>query len=255
MIRFFLYRLAITIAKGLKEPKMNSTKNVKGNRKMLEVTYHEPLVDYYKIPDGLDLEDKTVVKSYWVKYRTLYIEYVGKKDREEIETEYEDASDFKHPSNVQIEDADDNFVIYKEEDAKADAEEERKYQECYDCKSLGEEEVEEVEVVVEEIKVNGKNYYKDEKNVIYDIDNEERVGVWNEKENCAVFDEEETSDYMKELITCSGCEKETPRKDLVWKAGGYAYIDSCKECRQQEEDEKYAIFHQEGVKFYIEKSL
>jgi hypothetical protein len=43
-------------------------------------------------------------------------------------------------------------------------------------------------------------------------------------------DEEETSDYMKELITCSKCEKETPRKDLYWKAGGCAYTDICKVC-------------------------
>ena len=84
---------------------------------MLEVKYINTCVDYYKIPDNLDLEDTTVVEEYWVKYRTLYIKYVGKDKVEEYEADYEDqGTDFKRPDEVDIVDADDTWVNYTEED-------------------------------------------------------------------------------------------------------------------------------------------
>jgi hypothetical protein len=89
--------------------KMSSTLNVKGSRKILKGTYCTPEI-YFKLPDGLDLEDETIVESYYVKWKRLYINYVdGRTD--EIETEYyfpED--DHKYPDNIEIIDADKSWV-------------------------------------------------------------------------------------------------------------------------------------------------
>ena len=92
---------------------------------MIEVKYINTCVDYYKIPDDLDLLDETVVEEYWVKYRTLYIKYVGKEKVEEYKATYQDeGTDFKRPDEVDIVDADDTFVDYTEEDASEDEYEE-----------------------------------------------------------------------------------------------------------------------------------
>jgi len=50
---------------------MSSTKNVKGNLQVVVATSSTEAI--FKIPDGLDLEDKTVVKSWCVQWGTLYI--------------------------------------------------------------------------------------------------------------------------------------------------------------------------------------
>jgi flagellar biosynthesis GTPase FlhF len=54
-----------------------NTKNTKGNRQVFVARYIQEVV--YKLPDNLDLKDKTVVKDYWVKWNTLYIEYTSKE--------------------------------------------------------------------------------------------------------------------------------------------------------------------------------
>ena len=46
-----------------------STKNTKGNRKFVHVKFET--YGAFKIPDGLDLEDRTVVKSWGVLNTTL----------------------------------------------------------------------------------------------------------------------------------------------------------------------------------------
>ena len=56
------------------QTKTDQTKNEKGNRKVVAVQYH-PHWGIFKIPDGLDLEDKSVVKDWYVKYGTLSINY------------------------------------------------------------------------------------------------------------------------------------------------------------------------------------
>jgi hypothetical protein len=64
----------------------------------------------FKIPDGLDLEDKTVVKDYYVIWGELHIEYTDGRT-EKIEEEYGDDVD-KYPIETFIEDAEDNGVYY-----------------------------------------------------------------------------------------------------------------------------------------------
>jgi len=113
---------------------MESTKNVKGNRKMLQVTYYAP-INYYRIPDNLDLEDKSVVEEYWVKWNTLYIKYVGKKEVEKLGPEYSyaDGDAFKRPDTVEIVDADEDYIEYEGE-----SEEDEEYKcdgncDCTEC--------------------------------------------------------------------------------------------------------------------------
>ena len=94
---------------------MSSTKNIKGNRKVVHVVYYAPW-HFFKIPDGLDLEDKTVVEYWDVNWGKLYIKYVGKSDIQEIEAEYEAEVDYKNPQDVEIEDADDYNIEYNGDD-------------------------------------------------------------------------------------------------------------------------------------------
>eukprot|EP00966_Prymnesium_polylepis_P043023 999522-Prymnesium_polylepis.1 len=63
---------------------MSGTKNTKENRKVVRATFYPPEA-VFKIPDGLDLEDKSVVKFWDVKWAKLYMTYFGKEEEEIIE--------------------------------------------------------------------------------------------------------------------------------------------------------------------------
>jgi hypothetical protein len=67
----------------------------------------------FKLPDGLDLEDETVVLQWRVKWGILYIKYVNGEEQE-IEFEYEDDDGCKHPE-VEIADAAEHNVEYEED--------------------------------------------------------------------------------------------------------------------------------------------
>ena len=90
---------------------MSSTLNVKGNRQVIVAVHHTER--FFKIPEGLDLEDKTVVKKWIVKWGVLYITYVNGRE-EEIDFEYEDDDGSKYPDAV-IEDADHYDIEYEED--------------------------------------------------------------------------------------------------------------------------------------------
>jgi len=109
----------------------SDTINIKGNRKVVCATYYAP-ESVFKIPDGLDLEDKSVVKFWGVKYNTLHICYVDGRE-EELEPHFNavDSSDYKHPQETEIEDADDCNVDYSEDE---DEEEESVTNKCDECK-------------------------------------------------------------------------------------------------------------------------
>jgi len=82
---------------------MSTTQNVKGNRKIVVALCESK--QYFKIPDGLDLEFETVVSSWQVSWGKLYIDYVnGHKRREIIEFVEEHNYGFKDPDS-EIEDA------------------------------------------------------------------------------------------------------------------------------------------------------
>ena len=90
---------------------MSSTKNVKGNRQI--VVAWSGAEQVFKIPDGLDLEDETVVKNWCVKWGILYISYVNGEE-EKIEFDWEDDYGCKYP-DVEIKDADEMNVEYEED--------------------------------------------------------------------------------------------------------------------------------------------
>ena len=96
------------------EKEKENTKNTKDNRKCVVANYCEPWT-VFQIPDGLDLEDKSIVDDWGVRYSTLYINYVDGKE-EAIEMEYESEPNYKHPYKTTIEDAEDYSVEYDEDE-------------------------------------------------------------------------------------------------------------------------------------------
>ena len=92
---------------------MSSTLNVKGNRKIVVASYTTEGV--FKIPDALDLEDKTVVQDWRTKYGNLYITYVNSDEELEIEPVWDVEIDCKYSSDEVIVDADEYNIEYEED--------------------------------------------------------------------------------------------------------------------------------------------
>ena len=95
-----------------------SNKQMSNQLKVVRATYYAPS-SIFKIPKTIDLEDKTVVKGYWVKYDTLYIEFVD-TTREVLEIQpylpASEAQDYKHPQELEIVDAEDEGIEDDEEE-------------------------------------------------------------------------------------------------------------------------------------------
>jgi len=94
----------------------SNTINIKGNRKVVCATYYAPM-SIFKIPDGLDLEDKSVVKCWYVRYNTLYICYVdGREEQIEPHLDAMDSTDYKYPEETEIMEDEDCGVEYSEDE-------------------------------------------------------------------------------------------------------------------------------------------
>jgi hypothetical protein len=92
-------------------------------RKIVRVQYTHN--DVFKIPKGLDLEDKKQVKNWGVKYNRLWIEKV---DGTELTIEAEgwiQDFDYKRPDIAEIVDAEEEGVEYSD-----DEEEEESFGKC-----------------------------------------------------------------------------------------------------------------------------
>jgi hypothetical protein len=74
------------------EEKVANTQNTKENRKVLAARYSDESI--YKLPNNLDLEDKSVVKEYWVKWGELFISYTSLENWEKYTTQAEDENEF-----------------------------------------------------------------------------------------------------------------------------------------------------------------
>ena len=97
---------------------MTTTKNTKENRKVVRAEYSAP-ESVFEIPDGLDLEDKSIVEWWGVKWNTLHIKYVGKEEVEDIQPSWDGGEDheiWKHPNDCGIEDAEDVGYEYEEDE-------------------------------------------------------------------------------------------------------------------------------------------
>ncbi len=105
---------------------MNSqTQNTKNNRKVV-VAIFEPPKMIFKLPDGLDLEDNSIVKSYDFEYCQLVIYYVDGKV-EKIDHDFEE--DFNYIcETLYVDDAEDYPVEYSddEDDHEDDEDHEKK---------------------------------------------------------------------------------------------------------------------------------
>jgi len=105
----------------------SSTMNVKGNRQVIVAKYTEEYI--FKIPDGLDLQDKSVVESYGIKWNVLYINWTDKnKPPTEIESSRNSEHDHKFPDNdLEPEDASKYDFEYEEDEVEEDI--------CAKCKT------------------------------------------------------------------------------------------------------------------------
>jgi hypothetical protein len=96
----------------------------------------------FKIPNNLDLEDKNIVKEWWVKYNTLYIKYIdeenyikytgekpNKDNTQEIENNDDSYTDYQWPEEQQIADADDYGVEYEEDEEEEEEDEKEEKEE------------------------------------------------------------------------------------------------------------------------------
>ena len=94
----------------------DNTLNIKGNRLCVVAEYDNNKASTFKIPDGLDLNDKSVVVLWYVKRDTLYINYKdGRKKEIHPHSSGCGGDVHKIPSEVTIEFAED-FVEYSDDD-------------------------------------------------------------------------------------------------------------------------------------------
>jgi len=102
-----------------------STKNCDGDRKIVVSHLHSS--NLFKIPDGLDLEDKTKVDEWYVRYDELFIVYKNGQEQT-IGVSQEQEANEKEPKAT-IEDADswcfeyDSFPSVPEDDDEEDDDE------------------------------------------------------------------------------------------------------------------------------------
>jgi hypothetical protein len=92
--------------------------------KVVRATYSATAL--FKVPKGIDLEDKTQVAYWGTKYGTLFIDFVDEtRETMEISYEYEPELDCKYASDETIENAYDcGFTDSEEEDDDEDEDEE-----------------------------------------------------------------------------------------------------------------------------------
>jgi hypothetical protein len=93
-------------------------------RKVL-IAYYVPSEQRFRIPKGLDLEDKTKVEEYWVRRGRLHIKFVDGSFKHI--NSYYDFSDEKTPCEERIEtddedDEDHNSTVEDEEEDEEDNE-------------------------------------------------------------------------------------------------------------------------------------
>ena len=93
-------------------------------RKILKATYY-PREVFFKIPKNIDLEDKSKVEEYWVKWNMLFIKFID-GTIQKIECCQENDEEYKHPENTEVKDRDDYgwFSDSEEEDEDDEEEEE-----------------------------------------------------------------------------------------------------------------------------------
>lgn len=178
---------------------MSDTKNVKGNRQVVRAAYEGE--SYFKIPDGLDLEDSTIVEYWLVKWNVLSIKYVGKEQLDEIQAYDEWGLDLKNPYYEEIKSAGDADIDPYEDEDKEDEDKEI----CNECETDICLEDEDFRTQAEFDYLVPDGHYCEECSAKMDAEHED------EEERCPVCGEEWTSatrcecpnedEYRKVLMT------------------------------------------------------
>lgn len=205
---------------------MSSTKNTKENRQVVLATYTTQSL--FEIPKGLDLEDKSVVEGYGIKWNKLIIDFVNGKSKTIYPTWDACESDFKRPDEFHITSVNDVCYEYDEEE-----EEDEKYI-CKICSDYDKEEVgiatgeNGVEIIVcKSCDVDGDNY-----------------NGWGDKEES----ESESEDEEESEHNCYGCEFEGKEDCFMIDEYGYMYCYSCVYmCNGKFSEEN----REEGCKHYL----
>lgn len=99
--------------------------------KVVHVSYTHD--DVFCIPKNIDLEDKTQVENWGVKYNTLYIYLVNGKTLKIESKGWIHDFDYKYPISTSIENADE-FGI-DDDDIDEEEEEEEEIEICHGCKN------------------------------------------------------------------------------------------------------------------------
>jgi len=94
---------------------MNATTKMMKNMKCLVAEYRQTTT--FKLPLGLDLENKNIVEEYWVKWNTLTIKLENGETLTIAGSDCED--DKKHPEETRLEDAEDWGIEYDEDEKPA----------------------------------------------------------------------------------------------------------------------------------------
>jgi len=110
------------------------------SQQVVVAEYYAPEV-VFKVPKGIDLNDKSVVENWFVRRHTLYIKYVGKDKEEEHEPVFETEEDFKFPNKEEVMNREDceleDFIDWSddedEEEEEEDEEEEEEEALCKNC--------------------------------------------------------------------------------------------------------------------------
>lgn len=92
---------------------MSNTMSTRGAPKIVIAQYECP-ERAWRIPFGLDLDDKNVVKDWWIKWEYLHIEYTDGR-KESFESIWESEGDQKYPLDYRIDDADELGIDFDEE--------------------------------------------------------------------------------------------------------------------------------------------
>ena len=98
-------------------------------KKILKAIYY-PREVFFKIPKNIDLEDKSKVEEYWVKWNMLFIKFID-GTIQKIECCQENDEEYKHPENTEIKDKDDYgwFSDSEEEEEDKDEDDEEEEEE------------------------------------------------------------------------------------------------------------------------------
>lgn len=108
----------------------SDTINKKGHRMCVRATYNSYSI--FKIPDGVDLEDKSVVEEWYVKWDILHIKYASGKVAEIEPTWGEDEDDHKNPNETELLAAEEEGFEDEADKVDEDAEAEELDEDCED---------------------------------------------------------------------------------------------------------------------------